>query len=125
MSYYSQSKPPFIHSYHRPIINKMMNMKMVIWAWIFNLLVDIDHGNSNTISKSNIKNNIPTRKNLIEKGLLGLWNGVNPHSYIDNLFKYDFFSVSMNEILIIAIEIINDRIIKINKAYILFILMEY
>ena len=41
------------------------------------------HGNKNDISKSNIINNIPTKKNRTSNCFLLSVNGANPHSYVD------------------------------------------
>lgn len=77
---YSHSNPPLIHSYHNPIISSVINMRITIWGYNPKFLDWGDQGNSKTISRSNIKKSIPIKKNLMEKGLLGLWKGVNPHS---------------------------------------------
>ena len=50
------------------------------WCSINKLFVLTDQGNKNIISKSNIRNRIPIKKNLIEKGLFGLWKELKPHS---------------------------------------------
>lgn len=41
------------------------------------------HGNKKEISRSNIRNNIPIRKNFIEKGSRGVSRGLNP-TFIDS-----------------------------------------
>jgi len=48
----------------------------------------VAHGNKKDISRSNIRNKIPIRKNLTDMGDPGLSKGSNPHSYTDT------FSVS-------------------------------
>ena len=46
-------------------------------------LEEQDHGNKYDISRSNTKNKIAIKKNLIEKGFPGEWKGSNPHSYTE------------------------------------------
>lgn len=62
------------------------------------------HGKRYEISKSKIKNKIPTRKNLTEKGIREDSNGSNPHSYADTFSLSGFFSPSKYEALDIIVE---------------------
>lgn len=77
---YSQSRPPKIHSYINPKVSitknniNIQNPNKSIW-------LDVTlQGNRNDISKSKTRNNIPTKKNLTEKGALDDSKGSNPHS---------------------------------------------
>lgn len=78
-------------------------------------LEEQDQGNKYDISRSNTKNNIAIKKNLIEKGFPGEWNGSKPHSYTDTFSLSGFLSDNTYE----ATAIIIDNIILNNNTNII------
>ena len=67
---------------------------MITIHWPFKVikLDEQDQGNKYDISRSNTRNNMAIKKNLIEKGLPGEWKGSKPHSYTDTFSLSGFLS---------------------------------
>jgi len=87
----SHSSPPSTHSYTSPKVSIKRNVITTQKDHPPNmgkLVKVVAQGNKKDISKSNIRNKIPIRKNLTDMGDPGLSKGSNPHSYTDT------FSVS-------------------------------
>ena len=91
LSYYSHSNPPFTHSYTNPTVNTNKNINIVQYPIIFISHNTTLQGNKNDISKSNIINNIPTKKNLTSNFCLESPNGSNPHSNTDDFSSSPLF----------------------------------
>ncbi len=89
--------------------------------WVNKLILDvhIDQGNRKDISRSNTKNKIAIRKNLIEKGSPGLWKGSKPHSYTETFSLSGDFSPNIKDAKDITEEssiLITSKIKIINKS---------
>ena len=80
-------------------------------------LEEQDQGNKYDISRSNTKNNIAIKKNLIEKGFPGEWNGSKPHSYTETFSLSGFLSDKTYEATAIIIDNINNK--RITKPNVL------
>lgn len=77
---------PFIHSITMMIVKNIIKIKAIIIGLRI-LDWDMQDGNKIAISKSNTKNRIITKKNLVEKEVLFFVILLNPHS------KLLFFSI--------------------------------
>lgn len=77
----AHSKPPFAHSYHRPITRIIINIVMGGTARSL-LKKGKVKGTimSSAISRSNIRNSIATMKKRKENGVRADFIGSNPHS---------------------------------------------
>ena len=89
--YYSDVKSinPLDNSYTNPIVNNIKKVNTIQYPYIETECNDIRNGNKNNISKSNTKNNIPTKIKCTENLSLAEPKGFIPHSYGDNFSTYE------------------------------------
>lgn len=103
-----------------PSVSMVRNNIIVINLNSFISFMVVDHGKIYEISKSNIRNSTPIKKNFIENGSRGVFRGSNPHSYIEIFSVLGILILisvdSVNRIVENLILIINMVIIGINSS---------